>query len=874
MFDLEKSIQRWLKNFRKHQAYDEASFYEMELHLRDHIEDLVGQGLTEQEAFATAVGEFGDIPAVAKEEYWTQKREKTIRTMLYSTLFKNYYKTSVRSMMRNPLSSMINIVGLSAAIGICVFTYSFAQWTYRTDQFHENKNEVFLATFFAERDGKLQQNGRSPRPLAKRLKQDFSQIEAVCRMQNFGAVVKVEDRVFHERITLADPSYLSMFTFSLNKGHASSLEGVNNVILSDKIAKKYFGNEDPIGQTLLIKFSEKNSKSFLVTGVAEDFPASISFNFHFLIHFDNMEMANPTYDPSDWSAFLEATFVQLKDPSTANSIARQLDTYKTLQNETKQDWQIESFAFEPIATLHRKSASIRDTFVHSSEENYMAILFLSFVGIFMLVLACFNYINIAIVSATKRLKEIGIRKTIGANKSIIIIQFLSENMIATSLALALGLLLGAYLFIPWFESLFFFDMGFTWSDVTLWIYLPIVLFITAIASGLYPAFYISKFPVTGILKGSVKFGKRNPLTRVILGFQVVLSCMFITFAIMFTQNSSYLANRSWGYNENQALYAEVPDLSTYRQLENALSKETDIISIAGSANHLGRSSISTIIALPDHEYEVDQITVDANYFATLDIELVDGRIFQEYSEADKKNIIINERFANTILDESPLGSTIKIAEERYSVVGVVQNFHTYKFDNEIKPTFFRLANPEDYRYLTIKVENGKQKDAYQALQKSWSSLFPEVPFQGGYQEDVWGMYFVEIDIHGKVWRGIAGIAILLASLGLYGLVTLNVSGRVREFSIRKVMGARINNIAKNIARQYVWLFGIALLLGAPISYFLISFVFDLAYVYHMPIGIGGVVLAVIILITILLLVVASQLSRVSKTNPVEGLKIE
>ena len=874
MFNLEKSIQDWLRTFRKHRAYDEASFYEMELHLRDHIEDLINEGYDPKEAFEKATLEFGDITQVAKEEYWTQKRKQTIRTFLYATLFKNYYKTSIRGMMRNPLSSLINVFGLSAAIGVCIFTYGFAQWTYRTDQFHENKHQVFQATFFAEREGKLQQNGKSPMPLAQMLKQDFPQIDAVCRVQNSNAVVKYEEHVFHERLTFADPSYLSLFTFPLKAGSIHSLKDVNNVILSEGKAKKYFGDTNPIGQTILIRFSDDRSKTFVVSGVAKKFPASLSFNFHFLIHFDNMKLADPSYDENDWGSFVEATFIYTQDTTGVNLITQQMDGYKALQNKSERDWKVESFVLEPLATLHKRSANIRNAFSISSDEGYVAIVFLSLTGVFLLALACFNYINISIVSASKRLKEIGIRKTIGANRRIVIVQFLSENLIATSLALSIGVLFGVYLFIPWFESLFYFDMGFRWTDLTLWIYIPLILFVTALSSGLYPAFYISRFPVTGILKKAVKFGRKNSLTRVILGFQLVLACLFITCAITFTRNAEYLANRNWGYNEDLALYTQVPDLPAYSQLEAMMLQERDVSSVSGSVHHLGRSSLSTVIQLPNEDHEAEQLAVDATYFSTMGISLLDGRFFQENHEQDKKAIVINEVFAQDILDESAIGKVVKIDSNRYTVIGVVKDFHTYDFESKVEPTFFKLAEQEDFKYLSLKVTDGKQREVYKALQENWITLFPETPFPGGYQEDVWGMYFVEVGIHGKVWRGIATIAILLAGLGLYGLVTLNVSGRVREFSIRKVLGADVRNLAGNITKQYVLLFIIALTIAAPLSYFLISFIFDFAYTYHIPIDLSGVTLAVFILIGILAVVVISQLNRVSKSNPVEGLKVD
>lgn len=873
MFNLEEETKKWLRSFRKYRAYDEASFFEMEAHLRDHIEDLLSQGYSEKEAFETAVDEFGEVPSVAKEEFWNQKRKYSFKSVLYTTLFKNYYKASLRSMMRNPLSSFINVIGLSAAIGICIFTYSFAQWTYRTDQFHENKDEVLLTTFFANRDGKLQQNGRSPRPLGEAIVNDFPQIDAVCRVQNAHAVVKHDKEVFHERITYADPSYLAFFIFPLKSGNPSSLEDVNSIILSEEKAIKYFGDRDPIGETLLLKFSTDRKKSFIVAGVAKEFPPSLSFDFHFLVHFENIKMTYPDYNANDWSSFVDATFVSLSDTTGINGIASKMDRYKLIQREAKKDWRVESFKFEPLATLNIQSANIRNSISASSEDGYTSIIFLSFVGVFMLALACFNYINIAIVSASKRLKEIGIRKTIGANRMTVIFQFLAENILATSLALGLGVLLGAFVFIPWFESLFYFDMGFRWDDVALWIYLLIILAITAVASGLYPAFYISKFPVTGILKGSLKFGTKNRLTKVILGFQLVLACIFITCAIMFTQNAIYLANRSWGYNENQALYVEIPDLSAYGQLESELSQNKNVFFISGSVDHLGRQSKSTVIELLESEYEATQMRVDANYFETLGIDFIEGRGFIDDAESDKKSIVVNEQFVKVLLPD-PIGKTIKIEGDRFTIVGISKDFHSQSFETKVAPTFFSLADPNAFKYLSLKVAEGTQHEVFQELQKNWVAMFPETPFQGGYQEDVWGMYFVEIGIHGKVWRGIAAIAIILAALGLYGLVTLKISRQEKELSIRKVLGARLQHILKTISMQYIMLMMIAMGIGAPASYFLVSFVIDMAYLYHMPLKIDGVVFSVLIVVAILAFVILSQLTKISKSNPVEGLKVE
>ncbi len=380
-------------------------------------------------------------------------------------MLKNYFKVSFRGLMKNPVNSFINVFGLAVAIGLAVFAYGFARWTYSTDQFHENKHSVYLTTFFADRDGVDQQYGTTPRPLGEMLRQDFSQIKNVCRIEDCNMVMKYEDNVFHQRVRYADPAFLEMFTFPLKWGTAKSLEDVNSIILSENMSEKYFGDENPIGRTILMIFGKDQSKAFKVTGVAAKFPNSLTINFGFLINFDNFRTTDPNYDFHDWNAFVNATFVQV-DSADLISIKSKMEKYKSLQNKAaNDDWAIGSFSFEPLSTLHEESEYIKDDISRSSKDNYTSIWFMTVIAAFMLVLACSNYINIAIATAAKRLKEIGVRKSIGATRKIVIVQFLIENIVLTFFALLIGLILGYTFFIPGFELLWNFDMDFRLIDV-------------------------------------------------------------------------------------------------------------------------------------------------------------------------------------------------------------------------------------------------------------------------------------------------------------------------------------------------------------------------------------------------------------------------
>jgi putative ABC transport system permease protein len=790
-------------------------------------------------------------------------------------MFKNYFKVSLRGLMKNPLNSFINVFGLSAAIGICIFAYAFARWTYSTDQFHEHKNEVYLITFFANRDGSAQQFGTTPRPLGEMLREDFAQIKKICRVEDRNVVMKYKDNVFHERVRYTDPEFLEMFTFPLKWGTSKSLADANSIILSEDMSIKYFGEENPIGQDILMVFGKDRSKAFKIAGVAKEFPKARTIRFDFLINFENLRTTEPGYDFHDWKAFVNATLIQVDNPSDLKTIERGMEKYKKVQNEAvKEDWALASFAFEPLATLHERAGNIRDDISRSSSDNYKSIIFMVIIAIFILVLACFNYINIAIATAAKRLKEIGVRKSIGATRRVVIVQFLTENLVITFFALIFGLILGYTFFIPGFEQLWHFDMDFKLSDPNLWIYLPVVLLLTSIASGIYPSLYISKFQVVGILKGSVKFGQKNPLTKIFLSIQLMLGCIFITIATTFTQNNSYMAKRSWGYNQAETLYANIPDHAAYEELNALLSQDPDIVSISGSSHHLGKNNATTVLHFPDREYEVDQLSVDAKYFETMGLQLKAGRAFNDHEGSDKQAIMVNELLVKNMAWENPIGQRFIIDSVQYEVVGVAKDFHSYSFSKPLRPTIFKVAEKEAYRYLSMRVRPGSEIKTYKLLQAKWAQLFPETPFEGGLQEDTWAGYFESMRIYDIVWLVFSFIAVSLASLGLYGLITLNVAGRVKEFSIRKVLGAGTSNIAANITNQYRILFAVALALGAPAGYLITKTLFDYSFPYHIPVNLFSATYAVVILILILLITVYTQIRKIKKSNPVDGLKTE
>lgn len=801
------------------------------------------------------------------------KHFTTWRPLIPYPMFTNYFKTSYRSLVRHPLTAFINVFGLAVAIGICLLVYTFMAYDQRIDQFHENKGSIYLATVNASREGSIQQYGVTPRPLAEALKQDMPQVKEVCRIDEGHVVLKHGESVFHERVRYVDPSFLTLFTFPLKWGVAASLEATNSIVLSEDMSKKYFGEDNPLGKSMTMIFNDSTKKEFVVTGVAATFPKERDLDFGLLVHYDNLKTADVSYRSDDWSKFLRATWVQIENKNGLKQVTDQLQKYAKTQQAALPEWGVSSYVLEPLTSLHERSSGIRDAIV--MDTNVEGRIGMPIIAIFMIVLACFNYINIAIVSAAKRLKEIGIRKVIGAHRLRVIVQFLSENIFVTTFALVVGVGLCYFIFIPWFVQFSGWPLELNLLDQGIWIFLLALVGFTGIVSGIYPAFYISQFEAVKIFRGSLQFGRKNPLTKFFLGVQIVLACMTITAGVVLTQNNSFQHQRSWGYNQKDALYVNVPHEQAYERMHAAMVTHPDVIGTSGSANHVGKSTTAAVMRTTgNQQFETDVFAVDGRYVTNMGFQLLEGDLLREDSESDAQAILVNELFAKELGLKHAIGEHFWLDSSRYEVVGVVKDFHYRDFFSKVRPAVFMQARKQDYRFLTLRLREGAGDDALKSLQKTWASLFPEIPFQGGYQQDVWTNYFDSVDRSQEFTNIIAAVAVLLASLGLYGLVTLNVSGRVKEFSIRKTLGAGLPNITAVIVRQYAVLTLVSLALGIPASYLFTNAYLNMLFAYPMPIGYTGSFIGVVILMVVMLLVISTQIRKVLRLNPVEGLKID
>ncbi|MDW3193391.1 MAG: ABC transporter permease [Cytophagales bacterium] len=797
------------------------------------------------------------------QSYWSSQNS--------ISMVKNYLTIAFRNLRKNPLNTVVNLLGLTIAVSYGIRAYAYYQFIDKMDQFHDQKEQVHLVTYFSDKEGERLLYGNPPLPLGAVLDQNFPEIEDVCRIKSDNIVVKHRDNVFYEQIWYGDPSFLNMLTFPLKWGSKEALSDVKSVIISEQVSKKYFAENNPVGVEIELIFSATDKRTFKVGGVASEPQDGSTMDFNFLIHFDNLQQAQPEYRSGNWEQLLDGMLVKLNPNADPAAIAHRMEPYLETYNEIDRNRTISAFQLEPIKNAYRKEIKDRFSDDYLIDGPYMI---LGTIALFLLILSCLNYTNIAIFTATKRLKEIGIRKSLGAGKKMIISQFLIENIFVASITIVLGYLLAAGYVVPDFEKAIGEELGlsiFDWGTIA---FLVAILFVIALLSGIYPAFYVSRYQVSAIFRSNTSFGKRNIFTKVFLAIQLILAANAIAFSTMTVENATYVKSRSWGFDHKYVSYMPIPDARQFESVKNGLSEVAGVSAISGSAHHLGRQHHETSVEVNEAPLSVNLYEVDDQYFETIGFKMQEGRAF-ENETADLKSMVVNATFVSSIGLENPLGTSVLMDGEKYRIIGVVKDFHSYYFEADIEPTILKLMPAENYGYLSIRSDHENHEELQEAMKEQWAIAFPDIPYQGGHQRDVWGnTYWSQIDGAQGFFHQIAIICVLLVSLGLYGLVTLNVGGRIREFSIRKVLGAEALNVTQTILNPYTILFIVALAIAVPLSYFFVDSALGVIWTYHVPMNFKGITLATAVLVFVLAFVVFFQVRRVMRSNPVNGLRVE
>ncbi|MBL7852046.1 MAG: ABC transporter permease [Cyclobacteriaceae bacterium] len=797
-------------------------------------------------------------------------------------MIKNYLLITLRSMSKNKLFLSINILGMAIAIACCIVGYFNYDFNVAFDTHHVNAPTIYRVNTVREFQGNQTTFGHVPIALGNAIRQNVSDIDAVVRYSPGGGNFRIGDDLFQTSVTNVDPAFFDLFSFEFLEGDGV-LKNKSQIIIHQELAEKYFGKESALGKTMVQVLDSGKTKEFTVTGVFRKQPTNSSFPDRAFSLYDNQFNAQQfvgdrAYNENSWY-FRNTLFVQVKNPSRIASIEAQLKPYTENNNKIREDFIIREFKLQSFVGMAVDDSYNERPGTWTREGSPIAaVVGVGVMGIFVLLIACFNLTNTAVAISSRRLKEIGIRKVMGSTRKHLIFQFIGETTLTCLLALLLGIAIGEWLLIPAFNDL--------WPDLKLepdyfgrpnfLIFMGAALLFTSLLAGSYPAFYISKFQPTSILKGKLKFGGTNYFTRFLLTMQFAISLIGIVCSFAFTDNAKFQREFDLGFNKEGLVFTYVNGRAEYETLRNALADNRDIISIAGSQHHVYSSSFNDPIKHEDKEIEVDILDVGEDYVPTVGLTLLQGRNFTADSETDRKeSVIVTEGLAKELGLAEPLGKEIIWMDTvHYFIVGVVKDIYNRGLWEKMSPCMFRYGSKDRVNHLLVKAPSDKLKSVNEYMESKWKELFPDRMYNGRYMDEE----IVEANTVNNnivvMFIFLGTVALLLSATGLFTLVSLNIIKKMKEIGVRKVLGASVANLARVINLEFAIILVIASVLGAFAGSWMAGMLMKSIWRYYLDASAVTMIVSALILFVVSAVSVGYKVYSTTRLNPAHVLRDE
>jgi putative ABC transport system permease protein len=803
-------------------------------------------------------------------------------------MFRNYLKTAWRNIRKNKLFSFINVLGLSLGIATCFVIMLYVQSELSYDKFNKHASNIARVIFRADINGGKINESVTMAPVAATIKRDFPEVEDATRLRNYGASkIYYNGKTFQqEEFAFVDPNFFTVFTLPFLKGNMSNaLKEPNSIVITKDLAKKYFGNEEPIGKTLL--FIDGNIP-YKVTGIIDKMPANAHFHFNMFGSMTGRDEARSdswlegnfyTYlllKPGTDYKKLEARFPAMVEkymgPQIQQKMGLSLKQFRTKGNSL-------GFALQPLTSIHLHSDTTTEL---EPGGNAMYVYIFGGVAIFMLMIACINFVNLSTAGASKRAKEVGVRKVAGSGKLQLIGQFLSESMLITFLALAIAFVM-AQLALPAFNRFSGMQLSFDVNPVLAFIGLGLIV---GVVSGIYPAFYLSSFKPIAVLKGKFttshkSFGLRSGLVV----FQFFISVALIIGTIVVYQQMKYIQNKDLGYDKEQLItipnsYALGNNQQAFKQ--QMLQDPRIMNATVSYYKPAGPTDRNNALAYPqgNDNNVVDGVEyhVDENYIPTFGMRMVSGRNFSKEFATDSFAIILNETAARALgwNNAAAIGKTVirqnsdKGNNVPFHVIGVVKNFNFKSLHEAISPLYMTLR-PEGG--LIFKVKTTDVPGLLAFMKKQWDSYRLEEPFTYSFMDDLFSKTYAAEQKTGNILKLFSMLTIMVACLGLFGLATYTAEQRTKEIGIRKVLGASVTQVTQMLSKEFLKLVLIASLIAFPVAWWamhqwLQSFAYRIGISWWV-FAVGGFAAILIALIT-----VSFQAIRAAVANPAKSLRTE
>ncbi|MBA4849340.1 ABC transporter permease [Emticicia sp. BO119] len=803
--------------------------------------------------------------------------------LINPTMISNYFKIAFRTLFNNKAYSAINIIGLSIGLAAAMLIILYTKDELSYDRFHANNPNIYRLTYqsFAPKGGMIYQTGNTGYLQGPRFAAGVPEIQSYVRYQAERRDMKLNNEIVSQEVFTTDPDFFNVFSFPLINGDATTaLKQPKSVVVSENIAEKSFGTANALGKVLMVKENDK-FEPYTVTGVVRKSPQNSSIKFDVLLPLKagKEEMENS----ENWLSTSLNTFVLLNPKADAKAVATKVNSIFQIEAkevrklyaekyEMNEQW---VYSLQPFTDVHlNKDLNADNGLVDASNPAFSYIL--SGIALFILLIACINFVNLSIARSVKRAKEIGVRKVVGGGRSQLIFQFLGESFMLCSAAFLLAILL-VWFTLPTFNQLANKVLMLNYLlDTKLILGYIGLFFLTGLLAGFYPALVLSGYNPVQTLYQRFTFSGKNYLQKLLVVVQFSLASFMIIAAITIYSQLNYLTNKDLGYDDKQVISLRKPNLTRKEAqlLKAELLRNPDILAVAPKNNGFwGTSAKINIDQTLSFAYE----TVDESFLPMFKIPIVKGRNFSpDFPTDSSQSVLVNEAFVRYANWKDPIGQTLTISynnNEKYKVIGVVKDYHSRPLNYEIKGQVFTMRQGNDYGKSFIKVKPNTETASLQYIEKTFKKLFPMNPYTYQFVEEINKENYADE----AKWRQImifgAILTIFISCIGLFGLATLTAERRTKEIGIRKVLGASVSSVVQLLSSDFIRLVGLSLVFAFPTAYYAIEKWLQ-NYPYRVSISIWPFVITALIAIMIAFFTVSIQSIRAALMNPIKSLKNE
>ena len=803
-------------------------------------------------------------------------------------MLRNYLKVALRNLKRRPGYTAINIIGLAVGLACCLLLFLFVRSELSYDDFHAKSDRVYRVLNEKQREGKTEHLAVTPPPLAPTLERELPAVQEAVRfytLQQKQLVEQGQKKAFESDFLLADPSVFELFGFSLKRGNPkTALQEPNSVVLTEEMAAKYFPNENPLGKTLTVG----TNNDYTVTGVMEDLPEETHFNINFLGSFATLEQALPQERIESWGWQQFFTYLQLPEGYDAEQLeAAMADLVASRSAEaTRKHGFTYDLYLQPLADVYLHSAGLQFDWI-AEKGSITYVWAFSITGFLILLIACFNFMNLSTARSVQRAKEVGMRKALGARRGQIAGQFLTESMLLTLFALgtAVGL---ARLALPVLND--FAGSSLAFGASAGWVGgLLCVCLVVGVLAGSYPALYLSGFEPTAVLRGSGTKGGTGGLTRlrrslVVVQFAISIALMIATGVVF--QQLQYTQSKKLGFEKEQivTLPLRTPEQrQRYEAFKQNLTRHSAITAAAASYGVPGGTMAGDGVRRQGGQTNTStrMMLVDHDFLDTYGMEMAAGRGFSEQFGRDREHAFLLNRAAARQLGWSPeeaVGKRLEWDEwesdsvKTGEVVGVTENFHFRSLHRQVEPLVMHIY-PEAFSSVSVRIKAGATEEALAHVESVWQEWVPSWPFEYSFLDaEFASMYRAEQKL-GQVFAVFSGLAVLIACLGLFGLAAFAAEQRTKEIGVRKALGASVGNIVGLLSKDFLKLVGLAFVMAVPVAWYAMRRWLE-TFAYRTDLGpwlfaaVGAAALA------LALLTVSYHALRAARTNPAHTLRNE